>query len=100
MSLRLSFGLGPLRASIPLTGRRRRRRGRGRSRRGTTNYRPILILLYWLTFAWIVEPTRFLWRHRQAIAARMRQFWVFLLRQFRVLAVRIQQRRQQSPPRR
>lgn len=92
MSLRLSFGLGPLRASVPLTGRRRRGRGR------TTNYRPILVLLYWLTFAWIVEPTRFLWRHRQAIIARMRQFWVFLLRQFRVLAVRIQQRRQQTPP--
>jgi hypothetical protein len=26
MGLRLSFGLGPLRASVPLTGRRRRRR--------------------------------------------------------------------------
>ncbi len=83
MGLRLSFGVGPLRASIPLTSRRRRRRkGRGSSGAlllGVLLLGPFVLMFYmiafelWLVWAFIALPVAGIARlsHNDDLAQRM-----------------------------
>jgi hypothetical protein len=52
MGLRLSFGVGPLRASVPLTSRRRRRKA---------SSMPSLLVLFLLIFYVLVLEVWLLW---------------------------------------
>lgn len=79
MGLRLSSGIGPLRASIPLTSHRRRRRKGRRSSSGALLSAAFVLMFYllvfelWLVCAFIALPVAGIARlsHDDDLAQRM-----------------------------